>query len=154
MSQQQKQSRAEALTTLNGVVVRSAHRLQNLAKVKSPQHRAFMVAQEIAAKYRITPLDYLLSIINDDRAPMDFRVDCAKAAAPYVHRKMPAMVDMRVDQKSVSVAISPRELSKLDEQELDTLITAFEKIETVSVEMPEIAPSNFLQAVSAEEQDT
>lgn len=146
-----KQSRAEALTTVNGVVVRSAHRLQNLNKVKSPTHRAYMLAQEIAAQYRVTPLDYLLSVINNERAPMDFRIDCAKAAAPYVHRKMPAMVDMNVNQKSVSVALSSQDLRKLDEQELDTLITAFEKIEAVQVEVPEIAPSNFLQATSVAE---
>lgn len=143
-----KQSRAEALTTVNGVVVRSAHRLQNLNKVKSPTHRAFMLAQEIAAHYRITPLDYLLSIVNNEHAPMDFRIDCAKAAAPYVHRKMPAAVDMNVNQKSVSVALSQQDLRKLDERELETLITAFEKIETLQVEVPEIAPTNFLQATS------
>lgn len=34
------------------------------------------------------PLDFLLRIMRDDKADEAKRIDCAKAAAPYVHAKL------------------------------------------------------------------
>ncbi len=48
----------------------------------------------------LTPLDYLLSVMRDDRNDADARRDAAKAAAPYVHPKL-SSVEMRAN---VSVA--------------------------------------------------
>jgi len=107
-----------------------------------------MLAQEIAAKYRITPLDCLLSIINDKHASFDDRLEAAKAAAPYVHRKMPAMVDVKMETKSVVVSVVKEDLRRLDERELDTVITAFEKMKTVSMDVQDIDPTNFLEHVA------
>jgi hypothetical protein len=39
-----------------------------------------------------TPLEYLLQVMNDDEVPRDSRVDAAKAAAPFVHAKLQAVV--------------------------------------------------------------
>jgi hypothetical protein len=36
----------------------------------------------------ITPLDYLLSILRDDKVTRDVRMDAAKAAAPYMHARL------------------------------------------------------------------
>lgn len=36
----------------------------------------------------ITPLDYLLEIMRDDKSEKGVRLDAAKAAAPYVHPKL------------------------------------------------------------------
>lgn len=41
------------------------------------------------AKFKITPLQYLLKIINDDKVGHSMRIVAAQAAAPYVHPKMP-----------------------------------------------------------------
>lgn len=39
----------------------------------------------------MTPLDYLLSVMRNERQPVDLRVGAAKAAAPYVHRALKAI---------------------------------------------------------------
>jgi len=46
-------------------------------------------AVEKAASEGIMPLDYLLSVVRDKRAKKRDRVDAAKAAAPYCHKRMP-----------------------------------------------------------------
>jgi hypothetical protein len=38
----------------------------------------------------ILPLDYLLKIMRDGDADEAKRIDCAKAAAPYIHQKLTA----------------------------------------------------------------
>lgn len=45
-------------------------------------------AHERAAAGGILPLDYLLSVMRDDREERGRRIDAAKAAAPYVHPKL------------------------------------------------------------------
>lgn len=37
----------------------------------------------------LTPLEFLLEVMRDAEVPRDERIDAAKAAAPYVHSKMP-----------------------------------------------------------------
>lgn len=41
----------------------------------------------------LTPLEYMLRVMRDEKAPEERRDDMAKAAAPYVHPKL-ASVDM------------------------------------------------------------
>ncbi len=40
----------------------------------------------------ISPLDYLLMVMRDDREPKAVRLDAAKAAAPYVHPKLASTI--------------------------------------------------------------
>lgn len=73
---------------------------------------------QIAAKYSTMPLDYLMTQVCDENAPRSIRIDCAKAAAPYVHLKKPVavqggdplkpitMVDLMSIEKMDSAAIS------------------------------------------------
>ena len=49
-----------------------------------------------------TPLDFLLRIMRDDNADEARRIDCAKAAAMYVHPKL-AAVDMNADVQTTVV---------------------------------------------------
>jgi hypothetical protein len=42
---------------------------------------------EKAAASGMTPLDYLLKVMRDKKQDVGIRVDCAKAAAPYVHAR-------------------------------------------------------------------
>lgn len=36
-----------------------------------------------------TPAEFFQEIMDDDKQPMQLRLDAAKAATPYVHRKQP-----------------------------------------------------------------
>lgn len=38
-----------------------------------------------------TPLMFMLELMRDPKQPLDIRTDMAKAAAPYVHSKMPTL---------------------------------------------------------------
>jgi hypothetical protein len=51
-------------------------------------------AEEFAAKYDLQPLDYMYMVINDTKIRPALRLDAAKAAAPYVHMKMPTRLDV------------------------------------------------------------
>lgn len=55
---------------------------------KGTQNKAAAAkAAEIAAS-GLTPLDYLLSVLRDQKLEMPPRIDAAKAAAPYVHPRL------------------------------------------------------------------
>jgi len=40
----------------------------------------------------ISPLDYLLQVMRDDKNEQGVRIEAAKAAAPYVHPKLQSVV--------------------------------------------------------------
>ena len=42
---------------------------------------------------KLTPLDFMLRIMWDKSATAGLRLEAAKSAAPYVHRKMPLEVE-------------------------------------------------------------
>jgi hypothetical protein len=44
-----------------------------------------------------TPLDYLIRVMRDENQPTFLRVDCAKAAAPFVHAKL-SSIDVRSEE--------------------------------------------------------
>lgn len=43
---------------------------------------------ERAASQGITPLEYMLSVLRDEKQDQGARMDAAKAAAPYIHAKL------------------------------------------------------------------
>jgi len=43
---------------------------------------------EAIAASGMTPLEFLLSVMRDEKAPVDRRLDAAGKAAPYVHAKL------------------------------------------------------------------
>lgn len=53
----------------------------------TPNKATAKKVQEIAAS-GLTPLDYMLSVLRDDRQEDAIRMDAAKAAAPYIHPKL------------------------------------------------------------------
>ena len=65
----------------NGGAREGAGRPKGAASRKDAEARAK------ALESGITPLEYLLSIMRDEGLPRNERIDCAKAAAPYVHAK-------------------------------------------------------------------
>jgi hypothetical protein len=54
-------------------------------------NRATQEAIERAAENGEMPLEYLLRIMRDTEADEAKRIDCAKAAAPYLHAKLSAI---------------------------------------------------------------
>lgn len=57
-------------------------------------NRVTQEALEAAKETGLLPLDYLLSVMRDNEADEARRIDCAKAAAQYLHPKLNA-VDLR-----------------------------------------------------------
>ena len=43
---------------------------------------------ELKEAGKLTPLDFLLGIVQDEEQPQEARTDAAKAAAPYCHPKL------------------------------------------------------------------
>ena len=58
-----------------------------------------------ALKGRITPLEYLLSVMNNEEAEEARRVDAAKAAAPYVHARLNAVTVAGDQEKPIRQVI-------------------------------------------------
>jgi hypothetical protein len=46
------------------------------------------LAQIAAAEGKLTPLDYMLSVMRDETEPLERRLECAMLAAPYMHAKL------------------------------------------------------------------
>jgi hypothetical protein len=57
-----------------------------------PGPKKLEILAYIQSKNWKTPLEYLLTVMNDDDVPRDSRVEAAKAAAPFVHAKLQAIV--------------------------------------------------------------
>ena len=49
-----------------------------------------LIAEQATAE-GVTPLEYMLSVMRDDRADTERRDDMAKAAAPYIHPRLAAV---------------------------------------------------------------
>ena len=54
---------------------------------KGSPNKASIARQRAIAESGLTPLDYLLSIMRDEKEDPAARREAAKAAAPYVHPK-------------------------------------------------------------------
>lgn len=60
----------------------------NAGRPKGAVNRKTEEAIKAAKATGVTPLEYLLSIMRDTDAERSERIDCAKAAAPYIHAKL------------------------------------------------------------------
>lgn len=54
-------------------------------------NRATQEQRDAVAASGLTPLDYMLSVMRDEKADEGKRIDAAKAAAPYVHARLTAV---------------------------------------------------------------
>lgn len=58
---------------------------------------AKLIAEKTVNNIKITPLEYLMNVVTNNNllenglpeVPMTIKIDAAKAAAPYIHKKMP-----------------------------------------------------------------
>jgi hypothetical protein len=55
---------------------------------KGCPNKSTLARKAAIAASGLSPLDYLLSVVRDENAPRDERIEAAKAAAPYCHAKL------------------------------------------------------------------
>ena len=82
----------------------------------------------------VTPLKFLISLMVDETERMDLRVDAAKHAAPYFHRKMPIAIeggDGPPVKTSSSMVI--RKLDALSADERKAALALFEKLGVIPI---------------------
>jgi hypothetical protein len=85
-------------------------------------------ARRKAAEGGITPLDFLLSLVRDDDQDARWRLDAAKAAAPYCHARLSATEVSGPSGGPVSVETTNRlDISGMTDEELDALECALRK---------------------------
>lgn len=66
---------------------------------KGTPNKASAKREAAVAKSGKTPLQFLLDVMRDKKAPKAERIECAKAAALYVHPKPATTVDVTGDLK-------------------------------------------------------
>ncbi|MDB5584300.1 MAG: hypothetical protein JWR80_9476 [Bradyrhizobium sp.] len=69
---------------------------EGAGRKKGGHNRITEEAIEQARSDGVMPLDYMLSIMRDVKADESKRIDCAKAAAPYLHPKL-SQVEAKID---------------------------------------------------------
>lgn len=75
----------------------------------------WQAAQEISQRYRISPLEYMVSIVNDPRHYPKVRLEAAKAAAPYLHARLPLRIETDTAEQAM---IEASDLQHLTDEEL------------------------------------
>jgi hypothetical protein len=71
----------------------------------------------------VTPLAILISIAADEGEDIDNRIKAATAAAPYVHKKMPTVIEGGDKPiKFVGMTLDPASLSQLPDEQLFAMV--------------------------------
>lgn len=85
------------------------------------RNKQALVVEDLTAKAiteGLMPLDFFLQVLRNNEMPLGFRFECGKAAAPYVHKKMPIMIEnLDAPFKVLDIAT----LEGLSDDELETL---------------------------------
>jgi len=93
----------------------------------SVSYRDLLTAEDrarIAATAGCTPLQYLLSVMLDPFATPGMRLDAAKNAAPYMHKKMPIAVEQ---VGGTTPMLDVNKLLKLPREDREKLLTLLRK---------------------------
>lgn len=75
--------------------------LKTGGRLRGVPNRATAARQAAVSATGQTPLEALLEIMRDPGQPVGLRVDCARAAAPYVHPRMAAVTLDRDDPVAI-----------------------------------------------------
>ena len=78
------------------------------------------------AESGLTPLEFLISVVRDVTRHVEYRIEAARAAAPYCHRKMPIAIEGGDPNKPIIFEASA--LSSLDAAEKVMLLGLVEKM--------------------------
>lgn len=88
---------------------------------KGVPNKATQERQKRVAATGITPLDYMLKVMRDDKADVSRRDDMAKAAAPYVHPKLASMQHSGPNGGPIQTV----DLTNVDDEDLERLEALF-----------------------------
>ena len=66
---------------------------------KGAKNKRTQAVEAAVAAAGITPLEFMLNVLQDDLAPLDDRKWAAQNAAPYVHAKL-SSTEMKADVKA------------------------------------------------------
>lgn len=72
---------------------------------KGTPNKATIKRQAEIAASGLTPLDYMLQILRDEKSDIETRMDAAKSAAPYVHPKLATIAHTGPDGGALLVQI-------------------------------------------------
>jgi hypothetical protein len=90
-------------------------------------------ARRKAMEGGMMPLDYLLGIMRDEDQDARWRLDAAKAAAPYCHARLSSTELSGPNGSAVEVRTTQKlDVSNLSEEELDVLESALRKTVALS----------------------
>jgi len=81
--------------------------------------------KELAEKFGMTPLEFLLSVMADVTEEIHNRLDAAKTATPYMHRKMPIAIE---GGDTPIMLYDTAALAKLTDKELTTFSSLMAKL--------------------------
>lgn len=91
---------------------------------------------KMATEAGCTPLQWLLSVMLDTAHPFGDRLDAAKVAAPYMHKKMPIAVEVK--DPGMRGGFDPAKLAELPRTERLMLLTTLTKLGVdIGVQMPD-----------------
>jgi len=76
-------------------------------KAGTPNKASAAKAAAIAAS-GLTPVDYMLSVMRDENAAPEVRLGAARAAAPYVHRRLSSVAYSGPEGGPIEMAIEDR----------------------------------------------
>jgi hypothetical protein len=102
---------------------------QRVLTKRIPSYMRDFAAEIIKSNCKL-PLMFLIETMNNDTVPLDIRVDCAKAASPYIHRKMPIVVDMPAEQNTSTLIINAQmdRLADLTDDELASFLALTQRV--------------------------
>ena len=84
-------------------------------KKGSPNKKSAELIAKVEAS-GLTPLEYMLSVLRDANASVHERMDAAKNAAPYVHRRL-ASVEHSGEVTTNYVAVLPADVESVEQWE-------------------------------------
>lgn len=84
-------------------------------------------------RYGTQPLHFLMSVMVDDSENLDRRIDSAKALLPYMHRKMPTLVEVATPGEG---GLDYNALMRLPSAERATLLALLAKAQAIADSSP------------------
>lgn len=102
-------------------------------------YRDLLTAEDrarIADAAGCTPLQYLISVMLDREQAQFTRLDAAKAAAPYMHRKMPIAVELPNNAQGLDVA----KLLALPREDREQLLGLLQRAGVSLPAVPQVLP--------------
>lgn len=130
-----------------------AEALHSLGTPSAAQRRKKPSEEEqrsLAQRTGLTPLEYLVYLLRDPKIPLGIKIEAAKAAAPYMHKRMPIAIESSDANKPIRLDLGS--LQNLNRAEIATLRALLLKTGLVRIPQP-VDPNDVAQRLLAETVD-